>query len=307
MSWNVAGLRAILKKDPEALPSLATKHNLDVICLQETKLQDVHVNDPKLKIKGFLLEDENYDSHFSCSEIKKGYSGTAVFIKRRGDGTEKKIKKQSTLNFSKKNKTVSESKSSNDAMIDLELLKPLEISYGIGKDEHDKEGRAITVDFPLFSLTNVYVPNSGQKLDRLSYRTDQWDKDLLTKMKEKEQTKPVIWLGDLNVAHKYLDVWNDGAKHLAKQAGTTQEERDSFQSQLDSDNGAFVDAFRHLHPTAKGHYSYWSQRAGNRAPNKGLRLDYFICSRQLMEEHQDRQVIVRDSYMLPDQLGSDHW
>lgn len=303
LSWNVAGLRAILRKDPEALPSLATKYDIDVICLQETKLQEIHVNDPKLKIKGFLLEDENYESHFSCSEVKKGYSGTAVFIKKRG--TEKKVKKQATLNFSKKNNT-SEPKSTEALGIDSDLLKPVDISFGLGKDEHDGEGRVITVDFPLFSLTNLYVPNSGQKLDRLSYRTEQWDEDLLSKMKEKERTKPVIWLGDLNVAHTNLDVWNDGAKHLAKQAGTTQEERDSFQRQLDANDGAFVDAFRHLHPTAKGHYSYWSQRAGNRAPNKGLRLDYFICSRSLMEDDQEKQVIVRDSYMLPEQFGSDH-
>ena len=307
MSWNVAGLRAILKKDPQALPSLATKHDLDVICLQETKLQDMHVNDPKLKIKGFLLEEENYESHYSCSEVKKGYSGTAVFVKKRGTDGEKKTMKQSTLNFSKKNNTDSKSKSKELLKIDSDLLKPLEISYGLGKDEHDKEGRAITVDFPLFSLTNLYVPNSGQKLDRLSYRTEQWDKDLLSKMEERENTKPVIWLGDLNVAHTNLDVWNDGAKHLAKQAGTTQAERDSFQKQLDANGGAFVDAFRYLYPTAKGHYSYWSQRAGNRAPNKGLRLDYFICSRSLMEDDQEKQVIVRDSYMLPEQLGSDHW
>jgi len=124
--------------------------------------------------------------------------------------------------------------------------------------------------------------------------------------KQKATGKPVIWLGDLNVAHTYLDCWNDGAKHLAKQAGTTPEERASFQHQLDSNNGAFVDAFRYLHPTAKGHYTYWSQRAGNRDPNKGLRLDYFICSRDMMEDGEDKKVVVRDCYMIPDQMGSDH-
>merc|ERR1712238_411546 len=92
-----------------------------------------------------------------------------------------------------------------------------------------------------------------------------------------------------NVAHKALDVWNDGAKHLAKQSGTTAEERASFQRQLDGDGegGRFIDAFRHLHPEAKGHYSYWSQRAGNRGVNKGLRLDYFVCSRGLFEGKKD--------------------
>jgi exodeoxyribonuclease III len=110
----------------------------------------------------------------------------------------------------------------------------------------------------------------------------------------------------LNVAHKEYDCWNFGAKHLAKQAGLTQQERDSFQSQLDTNGGDYVDAFRHLYPEAKGHYSYWSQRAGNRAPNKGLRLDYFICSKSLFEYDTDQKVFVRDSYMIPEQEGSDH-
>mmetsp|Transcript_16046 Transcript_16046/g.36861 ORF Transcript_16046/g.36861 Transcript_16046/m.36861 type:complete len:137 (-) Transcript_16046:38-448(-) len=116
-----------------------------------------------------------------------------------------------------------------------------------------------------------------------------------------KEDRPVLWLGDLNVAHTALEVWNDGAKHLAKQAGVTPEERASFQEQLDA---GFVDAFRRLHPTAKGCYSYWSQRAGNREPNKGLRLDYFICSPDLFDE--TKQVVVRDSYILHDVLGSDH-
>ena len=110
-----------------------------------------------------------------------------------------------------------------------------------------------------------------------------------------------MWLGDLNVAHTNLEVWNDGAKHLPKQAGVTPEERASFQAQLDA---GFIDAFRHLHPTAQGHYTYWSQRAGNREPNKGLRLDYFICAPSFFEE--GARVQIRDSYMDAEQLFSDH-
>eukprot|EP00591_Stephanopyxis_turris_P001202 CAMPEP_0195524176 /NCGR_PEP_ID=MMETSP0794_2-20130614/23864_1 /TAXON_ID=515487 /ORGANISM="Stephanopyxis turris, Strain CCMP 815" /LENGTH=198 /DNA_ID=CAMNT_0040654343 /DNA_START=15 /DNA_END=611 /DNA_ORIENTATION=+ len=185
---------------------------------------------------------------------------------------------------------------------------PLKVSYGLGKRSHDEEGRIITVDFPIFSLTNLYVPNSGQKLERLTYRTDSWDRDLVETMHAKEQKddKPVIWLGDLNVAHTNLDVWNDGAKHLAKTSGTTPEERESFTQQLAC---GYVDIFRHLHPTAKGHYTYWSQRAGNRAPNKGLRLDYFVGSKSLVgdgNDDDDKKVVVKDCYMLPDQVGSDH-
>ncbi len=151
--------------------------------------------------------------------------------------------------------------------------------------------------------------SSGAKLDRLDYRTESWDKDFLEFMQQKEKDRdvPIIWLGDLNVAHTWQDVWNDGAPHLKKSAGTTAQERESFQKQLDVDGGAFIDAFRRLHPDKKGIYTYWSQRAGNRAPNKGLRLDYFICSKKLFDsDEQDNKVLVRDSYMIHDQVGSDH-
>ena len=179
-------------------------------------------------------------------------------------------------------------------------LIPSDVTYQMGVTDHDQEGRLVKVDFPLFSLINCYIPNSGQKLERLEYRTQQWDKDFLKYVQE--QPKPTIWLGDLNVAHTNLEVWNDGAKHLAKQAGVTQEERDSFQHQLDT--SGFRDAFRALHPGAKGCYSYWSQRAGNRVPNKGLRLDYFCCAPQFFDG--SNTVVARDSYMLYDVLGSDH-
>ena len=136
---------------------------------------------------------------------------------------------------------------------------------------------------------------------------------------ERGGTVPVIWTGDLNIAHTNLDVWNEGAKHLAKQAGVTVEERLSFQQQLDT--SGYIDAFRKLHPTAAGHYSYWSQRAGNREPNKGLRLDYFICHPSLFVTDNNsnndngsssrnptgsNKVLVRDCYMDRNQLGSDH-
>lgn len=175
----------------------------------------------------------------------------------------------------------------------------------MGIEKHDLEGRMIIADFPLFTLCNVYVPNAGQNLERLKYRTDEWDVDFLNFMKQKqiERKLPVIWLGDLNIAHTNLEVWNDGAKHLLKQAGVTPEERKSFQEQLN--NSGYIDAFRKLHPNISGHYSYWSQRAGNREPNKGLRLDYFICDPILFDEKKSK-IIVRDSYMDHDQLGSDH-
>jgi len=286
----------------------------------------MHLEDPKFGINETLLSKEGYDGHFTCAKAKLGYSGTAVFIKRRGgkavskDG--KKKKKQATLGaFRKEVPKVEISNPSNASNINpkeqqfLEDLIPSDISFAIGKKEHDEEGRFISIDYPLFTLVNVYVPNSGDKLVRLDYRIKQWDTDFLQYMQRKQEERklPVIWIGDLNVAHTAMDVWNDGAKHLSKTAGTTPEERMSFQTQLDA---GFVDAFRCLHPKAWGHYTYWSQRARNRPENQGLRLDYFICSRSLMDENDlkdgmkvdksSERVVVRDSYMIPDQVGSDH-
>jgi exodeoxyribonuclease III len=283
-----------------------------MLCLQETKLQEMHLEDnKKTKVPAAreMLKEDGYSEYWSFSTEKKGYSGTAVFIKEQGG---KKAKQQSIGNFfapkSANSKTEGKKKAASKSSATLALpvssdtLTPKNISYKIGK-EIDNEGRTITVEFPWATLTNVYVPNAGQDLKRLEYRTSSWDKDFFEFQKKKEADRklPVIWLGDLNIAHKPFDVWNNGASHLVKQAGVTPQERASFQEQLDT---GFVDAFRRLHPDAKGNYSYWSQRAGNRVPNKGLRLDYFICSPELFED--DSKVVVRDSYMLKDCLGSDH-
>jgi len=309
ISWNVAGLRAFIKKQPDALANLAERYQADVICLQEHKLQDVHLDDPKLKIREHFEEKlGGFESHWSYSTTKKGYSGTAMFIRKRGGGDDasKKGKKQAKIGafFTSKNKEGDEA-TKGDSIGDIPVshLQPLNVMTELGLPKHDGEGRTVTAEFPLFHLTNVYVPNSGQKLDRLGYRTEEWDTDFLNKMQQLEKGKPVIWLGDLNVAHNEKDTWNEGAKHLVKSAGTTPQERASFDRQL---GAGFVDAFRHLHQDAMGHYSYWSQRAGNREPNKGLRLDYFICSKDLMEDDDDRKVVVRDSYIVPDEVGSDH-
>jgi len=321
-----------LRNHPDALPNLAKTHDIDLLCLQETKLQEMHVDDPKLKIKGFVLEEEGYDSYFSCATSKKGYSGTAVFVKRRkekrssnGEKNETKKKQSSMTSFFNKTATANDtsgpSKSKteieNESTFDTSIFIPKDITYELGDTKHDTEGRMTTVHYQdLFTLSNLYVPNSGQKLDRLSYRTQEWDSDLVEYMDQKAKTTghPVIWFGDLNVAHGALDTWNEGAKHLAKSAGTTKEERDSFEKQLkyngskevddSEEDQTYIDAFRYLHAGKGGHYTYWSQRAGNRAPNKGLRLDYFICSKSLMEDNG--RVVVRDSYIIPEQLGSDH-
>jgi exodeoxyribonuclease III len=304
-SWNVAGLRAVVKKNPSALVDFCDDHGIDMLCLQETKLQDVHLEDPKLKLKG-IMDEHGFDEYWSCSTAKKGYSGTAVFVKRRGGSTKNGSKQTKIGSFFAKSsdpkKREDKAEPKKSMPVSAEILTPSSVSYELGK-EIDNEGRTIVLDFPWATVVNVYVPNSGQKLERLDYRTKEWDKFFLEFMqkKQEERSVPVMWLGDLNIAHKAYDIWNDGAKHLDKQAGVTPQERVSFTEQLES---GFIDAFRKLHPDAKGNYSYWSQRAGNREPNKGLRLDYFVCSPDFFSE--DSKVIARDSYMVKDQLGSDH-
>ena len=307
-SWNVAGLRALVRKEPNALRELCQKHDLDMLCLQETKLQEMHLEDPKLKLKG-MLDEAGYDEYWSCSTVKKGYSGTCVFVKRRGTGKTNSKGKQATMDSffgsKKTGKATTKHKTSNSDKaipVDSGMLTPTNVDFSVG-EEIDNEGRVIVLDFPWSTIANVYVPNSGQKLERLDYRTKEWDKFFLKFMQDKQKKRglPVIWLGDLNIAHRAYDIWNDGAKHLATQAGVTEQERESFTEQLEA---GFVDVFRRLHPKAKGNYSYWSQRAGNREPNKGLRLDYFVASDDMFDE--DSQAIPRDSYMIMDQMGSDH-
>lgn len=306
-SWNVAGLRALVRKGPTQLADLCAKHDLDMLCLQEHKLQEMHLEDPKLKLKG-MLDEAGYDEHWAFSTAKKGYSGTCVFVRRRGKGVQQGKTKQASIDsfFGPKKKGGAKAKKTKDDDADIpvspETLTPTNVEFSVGK-EIDNEGRVVVVEFPWATIANVYVPNSGQNLERLDYRTKEWDKFFLEFLQDKQKKRglPVIWLGDLNIAHKAYDIWNDGAKHLAKQAGVTEQERVSFTEQLDA---GFFDVFRKLHPDAKGNYSYWSMRAGNRVPNKGLRLDYFVASKDMFLE--DSRVVPRDSYMIMDQLGSDH-
>jgi exonuclease III len=171
------------------------------------------MDDPKLKLNGGNLI-EGYEAYWSCSTDKKGYSGTAVFVKQHGAAKQKKQAKMENFFGSNKNATSKQEASANVDSDMIPNLTPMEVSYKMGNNvEANAEGRIITLDFPLFSFSNVYVPNSGQNLDRLTYRTQEWDKDLLNFMQTKQSDRgvPVIWLGDLNVAHTHLDVWNDGA------------------------------------------------------------------------------------------------
>ncbi|KAL2610839.1 hypothetical protein R1flu_022531 [Riccia fluitans] len=255
MSWNVNGLRALMKeKDKKAqesqlLTQFAKEEDFDVLCLQETKLQEKDVE----QISASILPAYSY-RFWSCSTAKLGYSGTAL----------------------------------------ISRVKPLSVKYGMGIPDHDQEGRLITAEFDEFYLVTGYVPNSGEKLVRLGYRTEDWDPTLSQYLKELEKKKPVIYTGDLNCANDEIDISNpDGNR---KSAGFTDEERESFKTNFL--NRGFVDTFRHQHPNVVG-YTYWGYRSGARPKNSGWRLDYFLASEDLMNR-------VHDSYIRPDILGSDH-
>lgn len=184
---------------------------------------------------------------------KKGYSGTAIFTKE----------------------------------------EPLSVAYGIDIEEHDHEGRVITLEFPDFYLVTVYTPNSQDSLRRLDYRM-QWEDDFLSYIKGLDEKKPVIYCGDLNVAHQEIDLKNPKTNH--KNAGFTDEERAKMTTVLSS---GFVDTFRYFYPDAEGIYSWWSYRFRAREKNAGWRIDYFIISERLKDRLENASIHTEI-------FGSDH-
>ena len=185
--------------------------------------------------------------------VKKGNSGTAVFTKR----------------------------------------KPLHVAYGLGIEEHDREGRVITLEYPGFYLVTVYTPNSQNELARLDYRM-RWETDFLSYLKGLEQKKPVVFCGDLNVAHQEIDLKNP--KTNRKNAGFTDEERQKFTELLQE---GFVDTFRYFYPELEGIYSWWSYRFRAREKNAGWRIDYFCASEILKDKLVDAKIHT-------EVFGSDH-
>lgn len=172
-------------------------------------------------------------------------------------------------------------------------IKPLSVRYGLGIDVHDNEGRVITLEFDDYFVVTVYVPNSQDELRRLDYRM-QWDRDFRAYLKALERQKPVVMCGDLNVAHREIDLKNP--KTNRRNAGFTDEEREDFQQLLDA---GFVDTFRHFYPDAEGAYSWWSYRFRAREKNAGWRIDYFVVSEAL----RNRLV---SAAIHADIFGSDH-
>lgn len=252
-SWNVAGLRAWVKKD--GLKYLK-KEDPDIICLQETKCLEKEVPGDvgsfKKGGKVFGANDSGYHMYWLSAE-KKGYSGVSLWSK----------------------------------------VKPLKVSYGMGIPEHDKEGRLITAEYEKFYLITSYVPNSGKKVVNLEYRRT-WNtaiKDYLNDLNEK---KPIVFCGDLNVAHNEIDLKNP--KTNTKNAGFTKEEREDFTELL---NEGYIDTFRHLYPDKTGVYSFWTYMMNARAKNAGWRLDYFVIPKSLENS-------LCNSIIKTDIMGSDH-
>lgn len=187
------------------------------------------------------------------SAEKKGYSGTAIFTKQ----------------------------------------KPLNVTYGIGKEEHDKEGRVITLEFEKFYMVNIYTPNSKRELERLDYR-QLWEDEIRAYLLKLKENKSVVMCGDLNVAHTEIDLKNP--KTNKKNAGFTDEERAKMTELL---NAGFVDTFRYKYPEVEGKYSWWSYMFHAREKNAGWRIDYFIVSENLKDK-------IEDAKILDDIYGSDH-
>ena len=175
----------------------------------------------------------------------------------------------------------------------LSKIKPLQVTYDMGISHHDKEGRIITAEYERFYLVNVYTPNAKRELERLEYRME-WEDDFRAFAKNLEKHKPVVICGDLNVAHKEIDLKNP--KTNRRNAGFTDEERGKMSELLES---GFIDTFRHFYPTLEGAYSWWSYMGKARENNTGWRIDYFLCSTSL-ESH------LKDATIYPHIFGSDH-
>jgi exodeoxyribonuclease-3 len=239
ISWNVNGLRACLGK---GFLDFALREQPDILALQETKMQQGQAE----------LDLAGYHEYWNSAE-KKGYSGTAVFVRE----------------------------------------EPLSVSYGLGIDKHDHEGRVITLEYPDFWFVNVYTPNSQRELTRLDYRME-WEDDFRGYLLGLDGKKPVVVCGDMNVAHNEIDLKNPGPNK--NNAGFTQQERDKMSQLLEA---GFVDTFRLLYPEKTGAYSWWSYMFHAREKNAGWRIDYFLVSSRLASQ-------VEDSLIYSDVLGSDH-
>lgn len=236
VSWNVNGLRAAINK---GFYDFFNQVDADLFGIQETKMQENQLDDDMKKLGNY--------QYWNSAE-KKGYSGTAVFLRN----------------------------------------KPLKVTYG-----DDNEGRVITCEYEDFFFVNCYVPNSKRELERLDYRME-WEDKMREYLISLDKVKPVIYCGDLNVAHKEIDLKNPNTNH--RSAGFTDEEREKMTNLLDS---GFVDSFRFVNPDVIDVYSWWSYMFHAREKNVGWRIDYIIVSERIKNK-------IKDVKIYNDVLGSDH-
>ncbi len=239
ISWNVNGIRACVRK---GFLDYFNEMDADIFCIQETKLQEGQIE----------LDLENYYQYWNYA-TKKGYSGTAVFTKR----------------------------------------KPLSVMYGVGMETEEAEGRILTLEFEEFYLVNVYTPNSQRDLARLDFRLA-WEERISAHLQTLDAIKPVIYCGDLNVAHMEIDLKNP--KPNKGNSGFTEEEREKMTLLLQS---GFVDTFRYFYPEKEGTYTWWSYMNKVRERNIGWRIDYFIVSDRLKDS-------LKDAHIHSHVMGSDH-
>lgn len=252
-SWNVNGIRAVIKKD--AFVPFIKQYQPDILCLQETKAQQGQAE----------IDLPDYEEYWNSAE-KKGYSGTAIFTKTK------------------------------PLSIANNLADDIAKKYGLVADNYGdpvREGRIITAEYKDFYVVTVYTPNSKGDLSRVGLRHKQWDPAFLEHCKTLEKTKPVVFCGDLNVAHTEDDLANP--KPNVGKHGFTDEEREGFQNFLDA---GFVDTFR-IFTKGNGHYSWWTHWANARARNVGWRIDYFLVSSTLKDK-------VKNAKIHADVMGSDH-
>lgn len=253
-SWNVNGIRAVVNKG--SFQQFIKEHQPDVLCLQETKAQQGQAE----------IDLPDYEEYWNSAE-KKGYSGTAIFSKTK------------------------------PLSIDFGLPIKLERQFGLVADSYgdpNKEGRVTTAEFDQFYLVTVYTPNSKNDLSRLELRHKSWDPAFLAYCKALELHKPVIFCGDLNVAHTEEDLANP--KPNIGKHGFTDEERAGFKKFLDA---GFVDTFRLFTPEGNGYYTWWTHWANARARNIGWRIDYFLVSESLKSR-------IKTAEIHADVMGSDH-
>lgn len=252
-SWNVNGIRAVVKKG--TFQAFVKEHKPDVLCLQETKAEQGQAE----------IDLAGYHEYWN-SAVKKGYSGTAIFSKREPLDVIKGFPK--------------------------EFAKKFSFADELKRDSAD-EGRVITAEFEKFYVITVYTPNAKDDLSRLPLRHKHWDPAFLAYCKQLDKKKPVLFCGDLNVAHTELDLANPKPNRGKK--GFTEEEREGFQNFLDA---GFIDTFR-MFTEGNGHYSWWSNFSNARSRNVGWRIDYWLVSEKLRKQ-------VKKAEIHTDVMGSDH-